>query len=98
MRSKAGYRTELIDGQTTGAPQNMLLAPERALIDEVASMAGGIDTDRTIAARLNAQLKAPGRTFTYVVLRGVHFQYKDHYPPGTLPDRCARDRRSTARR
>src|SRR5690606_1545958 len=26
---KAGYRTILIDGQTAGAPQNLLLAPER---------------------------------------------------------------------
>ncbi len=83
---KAGYRTMLIDGQTSGAPQNLLLPPERALIDEVVSMADGIDTDRTIAARLNVQLKGPDRTFTYVVLRGVHFQYRDHYPPGTLPD------------
>ncbi|MXO61201.1 sulfatase-like hydrolase/transferase [Altererythrobacter salegens] len=83
---KAGYRTMLVDGQTTGVPQNVLLAPERALIDEVVSMADGIDTDRTIAAHLNAQLKGPERTFTYVVLRGVHFQYRDHYPLDTLPD------------
>ncbi len=82
---KAGYRTMLIDGQTSGAPQNLLLAPERALIDHVRSMAGGIDTDRQIAAFLNRQMKSPGRTFTYVVLRGVHFQYRDHFPPGTLP-------------
>jgi hypothetical protein len=82
---KAGYRTVLIDGQTTGAPQNLLLAPERALIDEVRPMAGDIDTDRAIAARLNRQLRSAERTFTYAVLRGVHFQYRDHVPPGTLP-------------
>jgi hypothetical protein len=82
---KAGYRTTLIDGQTTGAPQNFLLPPERALIDEVKSAAGGIDTDLAIAGRLNRQLRGPDRTFTYVVLRGVHFQYKDHFPAGMVP-------------
>jgi hypothetical protein len=82
---KAGYRTTLIDGQTTGAPQNFLLPPERALIDNVKSAANGIDTDYTIAGDLNRQLHAPERTFTYVVLRGVHFQYKDHFPAGLIP-------------
>ena len=82
---KAGYRTMLIDGQTTGAPQNFLLPPERALIDEVDSAANGIDTDYAIAGDLNRQLRSPGRTFTYVVLRGVHFQYKDHFPAGMIP-------------
>src|SRR5690606_14149895 len=81
---KAGYRTALIDGQTTGAPQNLLLPPERALIDEVETVGDGIDTDRAIARRINARLKAPGRSFTYAVLRGVHFQYRDHVPPGAL--------------
>ncbi len=83
---RAGYRTRLIDGQTTGAPQNLLLAPEAALIDELRPMAGGIDTDRQIATALNKAMKAPGRSFTMVVLRGVHFQYRDHYPAGTIPE------------
>lgn len=82
---RAGYRTMLIDGQASGAPQNLMLPPERALIDDYRSMAGGIDTDRTIADALNAQMKRPGKSFTYVVLRGVHFQYRDHYPKGTIP-------------
>jgi hypothetical protein len=81
---RAGYRTMLIDGQTAGAPQNLLLGPERALIDELRPMAGGIDTDRGIAGALNKQMKAPGRSFTMVVLRGVHFQYRDHYPAGAI--------------
>jgi glucan phosphoethanolaminetransferase (alkaline phosphatase superfamily) len=82
---KAGYRTELIDGQTNGPPQNLMLPPERALIDDLHGEAAGIDTDVRIADHLNAQLRGPGRTFTYVVLRGVHFQYKDHYPAGLIP-------------
>lgn len=82
---KAGYRTMMIDGQTSGVPQNFLLPPERALIDEVSSAAGGIDTDVKIADRLNRQLRSAERTFTYVVLRGVHFQYKDHFPAGMVP-------------
>ena len=82
---KAGYRTMMIDGQTTGAPQNFLLPPERALIDEVKSAANGIGTDYRIAGDLNRQLRSPARTFTYVVLRGVHFQYKDHFPAGMIP-------------
>jgi hypothetical protein len=82
---KADYRTTMIDGQTSGAPQNFLLPPERALIDEVRSAANGIDTDLQIAGQLNRQLRSPDRTFTYVVLRGVHFQYKDHFPAGMIP-------------
>lgn len=82
---RAGYRTMLIDGQTAGAPQNLLLAPERALIDELRPMAGGIDTDLRIAKALNKQMQAPGKSFTMVVLRGVHFQYRDHYPAGAIP-------------
>jgi hypothetical protein len=82
---KAGYRTMMIDGQTSGAPQNFLLPPERALIDQVDSAAGGIDTDVKIADQLNRQLRSANRTFTYVVLRGVHFQYKDHFPAGMIP-------------
>jgi hypothetical protein len=82
---KAGYRTVLIDGQTRGQPQNLLLAPERALIDEVVSAAGGMDTDLEIAGRLNRTLRGGQRTFVYVVLRGVHFQYRDHFPAGLIP-------------
>lgn len=82
---KAGYRTVLIDGQTNGAPQNLLLPPERALIGEVIPAAGSLDTDLRIADRINRQLRGQGRTFTYAVLRGVHFQYRDHYPPGLIP-------------
>jgi hypothetical protein len=82
---KAGYRTVLIDGQTSGAPQNLLFPPERALIDEVIAAAGSFDTDRRIAGRINRQLRGERRTFTYAVLRGVHFQYRDHYPAGLIP-------------
>lgn len=81
----AGYRTMLIDGQATGAPQNLMLPPERALIDDYRSMVGGIDTDLQIADALNAQMKRAGKSFTYVVLQGVHFQYRDHYPAGAIP-------------
>lgn len=83
---KAGYNTVMIDGQVDGPPQNQLLAPERALIDEYIAAASDMDTDREIAWRLNARLKSDGREFVYAVLRGVHFQYRDHYPPGTVPD------------
>jgi hypothetical protein len=82
---RAHYRTLLIDGQTAGAPQNLLLPPERALIDDMWSMASGIDTDLKIADRLNAIMKGSTPTFGYAILRGVHFQYRDHYPPGALP-------------
>ena len=81
----AGYRTMLIDGQASGAPQNLLLPPERALIDDYRPMVGGLDTDLAIADALNAQMKSGEKSFTYVVLKGVHFQYRDHYPAGTIP-------------
>lgn len=81
----AGYRTTLIDAQTSGAPQNLLLPPERALIDDYRPMVGGIDADLEVAEALNTQMKRGGRSFTYAVLRGVHFQYRDHYPKGAIP-------------
>jgi hypothetical protein len=30
-------------------------------------------------------LRTGQRTFVYVVLRGVHFQYRDHFPAGLIP-------------
>ena len=75
----------MIDAQKAGAPQNLLFAPERALIDDYRATPGGIDSDAKVAHALNRDLKKPGKTFTYVVLRGVHFQYRDHYPRGMIP-------------
>lgn len=83
---RAGYRTIHIDGQTSGAPQNLLLPPEILLIDDLITTDGGIDTDHQIARDLNKQLRGSERTFTYVVLRGVHFQYSDHYPLGFISE------------
>ncbi|WP_432769668.1 MAG: LTA synthase family protein [Sphingopyxis sp.] len=80
----AGYRSMMIEGQTAGAPQNLMLPPERALIDAYRPMAGGIDTDLRIAEALNRRMRGTGRTFTFAVLRGVHFQYRDHYPAGAI--------------
>jgi hypothetical protein len=80
----AGYRTALIDGQTSGPPQNLLLPPERALIDDYRAVAGGIDADLKIADALNSRMRSGERSFTYAVLRGVHFQYRDHYPAGAI--------------
>ncbi|NCP10454.1 MAG: hypothetical protein GW859_00610 [Sphingomonadales bacterium] len=82
----AGYRTIMIDGQVSGgAPQNLLLPPERALIDGVVAAEAGYTTDLEIAGRINRTLKTPGKSLTYAVLAGAHFQYRDHYPPGTIP-------------
>ncbi|MEP2103281.1 MAG: sulfatase-like hydrolase/transferase [Parasphingorhabdus sp.] len=83
--AKAGYATMMVDGQVTGPPQNQLLAPEKALIDRYESAADGIKTDLKIARTLNADLKNDNKQFVYALLRGVHFQYRDHYPEGTLP-------------
>ncbi len=82
---KAGFRTALLDGQSKGPLQNLVLPPERTLIGEYRPMHGGLDTDKVIAARINQVLKAPGRDFVYAVLMGAHFQYRDHYPPGYVP-------------
>ncbi|MFO1217474.1 MAG: sulfatase-like hydrolase/transferase [Burkholderiaceae bacterium] len=80
----AGYRTTLIDGQVSGAPQNMVFAPERALIDSFVAARAGIDTDRSIAVKINGILTRPGRDFIYAVLRGAHYAYESNYPPGLL--------------
>ncbi|GAA0464497.1 hypothetical protein GCM10009096_01230 [Parasphingorhabdus litoris] len=83
--AKAGYSTIMIDGQVTGPPQNLLLPPEKALIDRYENAADGLKTDLKIARALNADLKNDGKQFVYALLRGVHFQYRDHYPKGALP-------------
>ncbi|WP_430429045.1 sulfatase-like hydrolase/transferase [Parasphingorhabdus sp.] len=83
---QAGYRTILIDGQVSGPPQNLLLPPELALIDEIHSAAAGMETDLKIANQLNARLKTADKEYIYTVLRGVHFQYRDHYPAGSVPE------------
>ncbi len=84
--AKAGYTTIMIDGQVSGPPQNLLLQPERALINRYESAADGIKTDLKIARSLNKDLKTDGKQFVYAILRGVHFQYRDHYPAGTLAE------------
>lgn len=83
--AKAGYATTMIDGQVSGPPQNQLLPPEKALIDVYQSAASGMKTDLAIARSLNASLKTDDKQFVYAILRGVHFQYRDHYPQGALP-------------
>ncbi len=83
--AKAGFTTSMIDGQVTGPPQNLLQPPERGLIDSYQNAASGLKTDLTIARTINASLKSEGKQFTYAILRGVHFQYRDHYPEGALP-------------
>ena len=82
--SKAGYKTTLIDGQVSGPPQNLLLAPEAGKIDDIQAVASGIQTDLAIAKDLNARLRTDDKEFVYAVLRGVHFQYSDHYPDGSV--------------
>ena len=83
---KAGFRTMLVDGQVSGPPQNLMLPTEQVLIDAYEARSADLRTDYRIAAFLNARLRAPGRAFIYVVLRGVHFQYRDHYPKGLIPE------------
>ena len=83
---KAGYQTMMIDGQVSGPPQNIMLDTERALIDQYDAASSGLKTDQNIAAKLNGQLKSHEQQFIYVVLKGVHFQYRDHYPAGTVSD------------
>ncbi len=84
--AKAGYTTKMIDGQVSGPPQNLLLPPEKALIDRYESAADGMKTDLKIARSLNADLKTGRKQFVYAILRGVHFQYRDHFPKGGLPE------------
>jgi hypothetical protein len=83
---KAGYQTTMIDGQSVGPLQNLILAPERALIDHFEPAKQGLNTDLTLARRVNRLLKKPGRAFIYVVLRGAHFQYRDNYPADMVPE------------
>ena len=81
---QAGYSTTLIDGQVSGAPQNMVWEPERALIDSFVPAKDGIDTDLKIAEKVNVLLNRPGLDFIYVVLRGAHYAYESNYPKNLL--------------
>ncbi len=83
---KAGFQTTLIDGQMTGPTQNLILDPERKLIKFYFPAKQGVDTDRKIAAQINAIMRKGGRNFIYVVLSGAHFQYRDHYPQNYIPE------------
>ncbi|MBA5690074.1 sulfatase-like hydrolase/transferase [Rugamonas apoptosis] len=76
----AGYRTHLFDAQTSGPPQNFMSLGERNLVDDYAAIDAGHESDRELAKRLNAELRAPGRSFMYVVKRGAHFPYESNYP------------------
>lgn len=81
----AGYRTVMIDGQVSGAPQNYVWAPEQKQIDQLFPAAAGIETDKQIARQINSILKSEGRHFVYVVFRGAHYQYHSNYPTGEFP-------------
>jgi glucan phosphoethanolaminetransferase (alkaline phosphatase superfamily) len=70
----------LIDGQVSGAPQNLIWGNEKKLIDKVVSAKDGIDTDKKIAQTLNGLLRDGRRRFVYVVLRGSHYQYASNLP------------------
>jgi hypothetical protein len=78
--TKAGYETMLIDGQVSGAPQNLIWGNEKKLIDKVISAKDGIDTDKKIASTVNGLLRDGKRRFIYVVLRGSHYQYASNLP------------------
>lgn len=81
----AGYATTLIDGQVSGAPQNLVWPPERRLIGNFTPARGDINTDRAIASSVNAMLKRKGKDFIYVVFRGAHYQYHSNYPTNDIP-------------
>ncbi|HYC47532.1 MAG TPA: sulfatase-like hydrolase/transferase [Burkholderiales bacterium] len=86
----AGFRTVLIDGQSTGNMHNYVNPREFALIDEFVAADRGPDTDHHIARMLNERLRRPGREFIYVVKRGAHFPYEMNYPAGTVPADASR--------
>lgn len=83
----AGFKSTMLDGQIryVSQPQNLMWDSERVLIDEVLSMANGVETDRRMAAEINRRLKQDGKQFIYAVLRGSHYQYQLNYPEGELP-------------
>ena len=75
----AGYKTTLIDGQARTA-QNFIWPPERRLIDEFVPVNAGYETDKAIASQIRERIALPEQQFIYVILRGAHFPYEDHYP------------------
>jgi hypothetical protein len=90
--SKAGYETMLIDGQVSGAPQNLIWGNEKRLIDKIVPAKSGIDTDKKIAQTLNGLMRDGKRRFVYVVLRGSHYQYASNLPAEEVsPEMSNRD-------
>lgn len=81
---KSGYKTVLIDGQVSGAPQNMIWPPERLLIEEFLPAKSDNLTDKKIAKSINEILLKDGKHFVYAVLKGAHYQYYSNYPEEEL--------------
>lgn len=81
---KSGYKTVLIDGQVSGAPQNMIWPPERLLIEEFLPAKSDNLTDKKIAKSINEILLKDGKHFVYAVLKGAHYQYHSNYPEEEL--------------
>lgn len=81
---KSGYKTVLIDGQVSGAPQNMIWPPERLLIEEFSPAKSDNLTDKKIAKLINEILQRDGKHFIYAVLKGAHYQYHSNYPEEEL--------------
>lgn len=81
---QSGYRTVLIDGQVSGAPQNMIWPPELLLIEEFSPAKSDNLTDKKIAKSINEILRKDGKHFIYAVLKGAHYQYYSNYPEEEL--------------
>jgi len=92
----AGMRTTLIDGQSSGAPQNFLGPGELGQLDEVVHALRGFETDRSIAALLNERLRRPGREFVFVVKRGAHFPFRHACAPGTVSPQASKPEQHAA--
>jgi hypothetical protein len=92
----AGYRTVLIDGQSTGQVQNFISPKEYVLIDEFVPALSDMDTDERIAHLLNERLSTTTREFIYIVKRGAHFPYEMNYPSGLLPEDASRESKYAA--
>ncbi len=77
---KAGYRTNLLDGQASNAPQNFIGKDERSDIDNFEPSSAGMYTDKNLSKRINAILRRSTREFIYVNKRGAHYAYEYNYP------------------
>jgi hypothetical protein len=79
--SAQGYRTHVIDGQNhTTILEDYVNKTERRQINRILALGKDRNTDAEIALELRRILTSEGKDLVYVIKRGIHIPFEQHYP------------------